>query len=322
MDIQLLIKGQGGKIYEPIIVDGIEWETFRKGSPSTLEFTVIKDGLISFPEGSQVQLKVDGKGIFQGHVFQKTRNKDQQIKVLAYDQLRYLKNKDTYIYTNKTATNVVRMIADDFNLETGTLEDTGYVIAIGDHPDKTLFDIILDELDKTVANTKKLFVLYDDFGKLTLKNIENMKLKTIVDEETAEDFDYASSIDSDTFNQIKIVYDNEETGKRDVYMARDNNNIGNWGTLQYYARIQKGVNGQAMADAMLSLKNRKTRNLDLRGVLGDPNVRAGCSLPVTLNLGDVYLNNKYLVCERVKHKFFKDHHSMDITLYDANTFVG
>ena len=322
MEIQLLIRGEGGNIYEPVVVDGIEWETFRKGSPSQLEFTVLKDGALSFPEGAQVQLKVDGKGIFQGHVFQKSRNKDQQIRVLAYDQLRYLKNKDTYIYTNKKASDVLSMIAKDFNLSTGTIEDTGYNIAVGDHVDKTLFDIILDELDKTVANTKKLFVLYDDFGKLTLKNIENMKLKTLIDEETAEDFDYASSIDSDTFNQIKIVYDNEDTGKRDVFIVKDNNNIGNWGVLQYYARIQKGVSGQGMAEAMLKLKNRKTRNLEIRGALGDPNVRAGCSLPVTLNLGDVYLNNKYLVCERVKHYFYCDHHSMDLTLYDANTFVG
>ena len=51
MDIELLIQGQGGKIYQPVVEDGVRWETNRKGAPSTLEFTVIKDALISFPEG-------------------------------------------------------------------------------------------------------------------------------------------------------------------------------------------------------------------------------------------------------------------------------
>ena len=36
-----------------------------------------------------------------------------------------------------------------------------------------------------------------------------------------EDFDYNSSIDSDTYTKIKLVRDNEESGKRDVYIAQD-----------------------------------------------------------------------------------------------------
>ena len=111
MDIQLLIQGQGGKVYQPIVEDGITWETNRKGAPSILDFTVIKDGLISFPEGAKVQLKVDGKGIFSGFVFQKSRDKEQRIKVTAYDQLRYFKNKTTLRYTAKTASELLRMIA-------------------------------------------------------------------------------------------------------------------------------------------------------------------------------------------------------------------
>lgn len=322
MDIELLIQGQGGKIYQPVVEDGVRWETNRKGAPSTLEFTVIKDALISFPEGSKVQLKVDGKGVFIGYVFQKSRDKEQRIKVVAYDQLRYFKNKATFRYTAKTASELLRMIAGDYPQFTlGTIEDTGYRIAARNEVDKTLVDIMLNALDITVAKTNRLFILYDDFGKITLRNAENLKLKTLIDNETAENFDYTTTIDEDTFNQIRLVYENDKTGKREVFIARDSTNIGNWGLLEYSATISKDTSAKAMADGLLALKNRKTRNLTIRNALGDPSVRAGCSLPIHLNLGDI-VTQQYLMCESVTHYFSPDYHTMDLTLFDSNTFVG
>lgn len=322
MDIELLIQGQGGKIYQPVVEDGVRWETNRKGAPSTLEFTVIKDALISFPEGSKVQLKVDGKGVFIGYVFQKSRDKEQRIKVVAYDQLRYFKNKTTFRYTAKTASELLRMIAGDYPQFTlGTIEDTGYRIAARNEVDKTLVDIMLNALDITVAKTNRLFILYDDFGKITLRNAENLKLKTLIDNETAENFDYTTTIDEDTFNQIRLVYENDKTGKREVFIARDSTNIGNWGLLEYSATISKDTSAKAMADGLLALKNRKTRNLTIRNALGDPSVRAGCSLPIHLNLGDI-VTQQYLMCESVTHCFSPDYHTMDLTLFDSNTFVG
>ena len=322
MDIQLLLQGANGRVYQPVVEDGITWDTNRKGAPSVLSFTVIKDGLISFPEGAKVQLKVDGTGVFSGFVFQKSRDKEQRIKVVAYDQLRYFKNKATFRYTNKTASELLRMIAGDYPQFTlGTVENTGYRIAARSEVDKTLVDIMLNALDITVAKTNKLFVLYDDFGKITLKNVENMKLKTLIDNETAENFDYTTTIDEDTFNQIRLVYENDKTGKREVFIARDSTNIGNWGLLEYFSTIDKDESAKAMADGLLSLKNRKTRHLTIKNALGDVSVRAGCALPVHLNLGDT-VTQQYLVCDAVTHYFSPDYHTMDLTLFDSNTFVA
>lgn len=91
----------------------------------------------------------------------------------AYDQLRYLNNKDTYVYENKTASQFIQMLAADFSLNTGTLEDTGFVIASRVEDNTSLFDMIENALDLTLQNSKEMFVLFDDFGKLTLKNISS-----------------------------------------------------------------------------------------------------------------------------------------------------
>ena len=196
---------------------------------------------------------MDGKGIFFGFVFSKKRDKDQIITVTAYDQLRYLNNKDTYVYENKTAAQFIKMIAADFSLNVGTIEDTPFVIASRVEDNTSLFDMIENALDLELQNNGNMFILYDDFGKLTLKFLGNMYVGDnasgylMIDEETGENFDYTSSIDSDTYNKVKLTYDNEETGKREVYIAQDGSHINEWGILQYFDTLSKGENGQAKA---------------------------------------------------------------------------
>lgn len=120
-----------------------------------------------------MRLTVDGVNLFYGFIFTQKRDKAGAIDITAYDQLRYLKNKDSYIYENKTAGQLVQMIATDFHLQCGEIADTGFVIDYRVEDSLTLFDTIQNALDLTLINRKKLYVLYDDFGKLTLKNIEN-----------------------------------------------------------------------------------------------------------------------------------------------------
>ena len=56
-----------------------------------------------------------------------------------------------------------------------------------------------------------MYVLYDDFGEITLKNVSSMKLNTLIDADIIDDFDYSSSIDSNTYNKIKLSKENEDT---------------------------------------------------------------------------------------------------------------
>lgn len=310
--IELLIQNEN-KVFQPVIEEGITWETERKGQPGKLTFSVVKDSIINFQEGNAVSFKVDGVKVFYGFVFKKERDKGNLIKVIAYDQLRYFKNKDTYVYANKTAGELIQMIAADFNLNTGTLEDTGFKIVSRVEDNKSLFDIVQNALDLTLQSKNKMYVLFDDFGKLTLKDVESMKLNLMIDAETGENFKYASSIDGETYNKIKLSYENEKTGKREIYISQDSSNINNWGVLQYFETIDDKVNGKAKSDALLKLYNKKTRNLTISNAFGDVRVRAGCSIPTKLNLGDINVQN-FLLVEKVQHTFNKDEHSMNLTL--------
>lgn len=317
--VELLISNEAGtKVYQPAVEEGIQWTTQRFGTPGKLTFKVLKDEVLNFQEGSAVRLTVDGKKVFFGWVFKKSRTRDQIISVTAYDQLRYLQNKDTKTYEGKKASEFIKMLAADYTLNLGSIADTGYVIASRVEENSSLFDMIGNALDLTVTNTGNMFILYDDFGSLTLKSLEDMRVGTgnqflVIDEETGQNFDYTSSIDDDTYNRIKLTYDNDESGVREVYVAQSGENINKWGILQYFDTIQKGENGQAKADALLKLYNQKTRKLVIKEALGDTRVRAGSLIVVNLELGDINVKN-FMLVEKCVHTFKESEHWMDLTL--------
>lgn len=302
-----------GKTYEPLVEDEVTFSTERKGAPGQLNFKVVKDDYIDFQEGNEVRCVKDDKEVFFGFVFTKKRNKEHRIDVTCYDQLRYLKNKDTIVYENKTASEFLKMIANDFNLKVGAVEDTKFKIKSRVEENTTLFDMVQNALDETLQNTKQMYVLYDNFGKLTLKNISNMKTDLLIDEDCLQDFDYTSSIDANTYNTIKLSYKNKKTGKRDIYITKDGSNINKWGILQYFEDIKSDKNAKTKANALLELYNHKTRNLTLKGVFGNLKVRAGNMVIVNLNIGDIITKN-YFIVEKCKHIFKSDEHFMDLLL--------
>ncbi len=326
MNVELFIANESGsKLYNPSVVEGIEWSTERTGSPGKLTFQVIKDDNLELSEGNPVRLTVDGDKIFFGFVFRQQRDREKDIiSITAYDQLRYLKNKDSIKYEKMTASQMIKHLADAFGLNTGTLEDTKFVIESMVESGVSLFEIIANAIDATWANTGELFVLYDEFGKLTLKSLDSMMVGDqgtylLIDEETGENFDYSSSIDDNTFNQVKLVYESEGKGEKDPIVVKDSASIKAWGLLQHYGTIRDEDNGQRIADVSLSMLNKKTRSLKITNAFGDNRVRAGSLVAVNLDLGDTKVQN-FMLVERCRHVYNESEHRMDLTLRGGGEF--
>lgn len=310
--IQILIQN-GSAIMEPAVLEDVQWTTQRKGTPGKLTFTAMYDEQLNVQEGNPVQFNVDGEKVFYGYVFEKSRDRDMKISFTCYDQLRYFKNKDTYVEEGKTASQILKMICSDFFLSAGIIEDTGYIIPKMKESNKTLFDIVQNALDTTMLNTRKVYVLYDNYGKITLQNIASMKIPLLIDEETAQNFSYTSSIDKNTYDQVKLVQDDSKSGTRKVWLAKDSANINQWGLLQYFDTLNEGEVGQQKAEQLLAAYNKKTRNLSINDAFGYIGLRAGFSPLVKLDLGDLQVFN-YMVADKVTHKFKNGEHTMDLTL--------
>ena len=148
MAAEILIQ-HGSSIQFPAVVEGAKLTLERKGSPGKLTFTVVKDSALNFQEGDPVKLTVGGIPMFYGFVFTKKRSREKTIDVVAYDQLRYLKNKDTLIDEGLKASDILKRLATDFRLNLGTVEDTGYTLETVVEENQTLFDMIQNALDET-----------------------------------------------------------------------------------------------------------------------------------------------------------------------------
>ena len=311
----LLTIQSGNRIFSPPVEEGIKIEWERTGSPGKMTFTTIKSPNMAFGEGDVVRFYYDNKPVFQGYVFTKKRDREGRIEVTCYDQIRYLKNKYTYVFEKKTATQIIKALCGDFGLKTGSMDNTSYVIPSIAEENKAALDIVLDVLEDTLLNTGNMYVLYDDFGELTLKNAANMTSNHLIFNESAENFDYSSSIDDETYNSIVLYYKDDKENIK-LYTASNASTIKQWGTLRYFEEVKNPTIGQNKANSLLKLYNKKTRELKITGAFGATEVRGGTLIPVKLNLGDIVTNN-FMLVEKVTHKFDKDHYTMDLTLEGA-----
>lgn len=289
----------------------VVWE--RDSTPGKFTFTAKVEKGFSIGMGNEVLVTVDAKKFFYGFVFTKEVKKDGMASYTVYDQLRYLKNKETIMYKKKTAGELIKILAKRFNLRCGTLANTGWRrSAIEDNA--TLFDIIQNALDDTLIVKGKTYVLYDEVGKLQLTDVAKMKVNTcLVDAETGQDYSYKTTIDSDAYNQIKLVYENKKKGTFDLYVTKDSKNIGKWGTLQYLDKIDNPDIGKLKSKALLKLYDKKKRTLTISGVIGNVNVRGGSLVPVMLDLGDITVAN-YMLVEKVTHTFKNCEYTMDLVV--------
>ncbi len=289
------------------------YTTNRTGSPGTLKFTVNASG-ISFVEGDSVRLSVDGQVVFLGWVFTKSRDRYAVIDVTCYDQLRYLKASASYCFVGRTAGQIIREIAQDFQLAVGTLDDTGYLIPTLIKEDKSCLDIISAAIQETLLATGKLYTFFDDAGALSLREAGSMVARGVVgDGSLLLDYTYKTDIDEHTYNSVKLVRPNEATGRGEVFQAIDSSNIARWGLLQLYQTVDEALNdaqAAAKAQAMLAYYNRRWRTLKVSslGLLG---LRAGQMLMMDVpSLGDISLYALVLL-EKVTHTFEHDTHTMD-----------
>lgn len=313
-DMKLTIQ-HNNILYEPPVEEGVQIEWERTGTPGKLTFTTLKVKDMDFTEGDSVCFYYDNKKVFMGYVFTKSRDKEQRIKVTCYDQMRYLKNKFTYVFENKTATQIIKAMCKDFNLTTGSMDNTSYVIKAIAEENKAALDIILDVLEDTLLNTGNMFVIYDDFGKIRVRNVANMTSTVLIAEDTAENFDYSSSIDDETYNSVILYYKGEDD-RIQIFTASSTSTIKQWGLLRYFEEVDTPTAAQNKANALLKLYNKKTRELKIKGAFGDVSIRGGTLIPVRLNLGDITTNN-YMLVEKVTHNFDNNHHTMDLTLEGA-----
>lgn len=334
MELSLLVRSIGdaaGGGTQTVLADyadvakEVEVSTSRVDSPGKMTFTCLESGPIGIPEGSCVELACDGVRMFKGYVMAVERNKDGETTYTAYDQLRYLKANASYVFENMSLSQIIERIAADLGLKVGKLCDSGYVFPCLVKEDEGCLDIIFEALCQTIVQTGKIFLFYDNAGELVLEEARDRLTRTLIgDGSLATDFTYKRDIDSDTYNRVKLVKKNEETGRTDVYIHEDTETIKKWGILQYYKEVDENLN-DAQIDEMCGLYlryyNRVLQTLTLEA-LGVPEIRAGSIIPVCIEGIGELSPVRLLLAEKVTHKFEADDHTMTIEVKSFEQLGG
>lgn len=307
----------GDKTYEiSQLVTAVSYTDKLNNGCGKLEFTLINDSLY-IQNSSIVQFKYNDTNIFYGYVFKHERKRDGKITVTAYDKLRYCKAKDSINVINNTATDLVKRMCTYFGLRQGILTDTGYTLPTNVYDGNTWLDIVYSGITKTLENKGEWYVLRDEFGAISLRNITELKTDLVLgDQSLCYDYTYSKSIDDEFYNQVKLLVKGDDKSPSQFVGKTDNDSIKKYGMLQYYDEIDKSKfnlsQAKAMASALLGLYNQEKETLDLE-CIGDTKIRAGSSFYV--HIGAAGFSNKRLIVKEVTHKFVPNHTmSLEVSL--------
>ncbi len=298
----------------------VEW---NMNSAGICKFNLVKQPNLNISEGNAVMVyfrtnrdtEDDDKPFFLGYIFTISRDDDEIISITAYDQLRYLKYKDTMQFKESTLSERVEKICESRGLPTGDIDDTGSVLSDVVYEDKEYFDMFQESQDENMRNTEEIYVLFDKSGHINLKSLSNMKIEDYNwGRFNTEAFNLESSIDEGVYNIVKIDRCDDQGQVMDSVIATDDEKVAKWGMLQFYAKDNTNRDIEAIAKAALSLVNKKTRKLRLNNCIGDTRVRAGSVLGIVMpGMGDIDVE-AYMVVTNVAHKIGNGTHLMALDL--------
>lgn len=278
---------------------------------SRFTFSVLKDNVISFNQGDAVSVKYDDESIFYGYVFSKTRDKKGLIKVECYDQLRYLKNRRSYTRGSMNLTEVVNHIAEECALNKGVIEKSTTVLSAVAADNVSLLDVVKKACKETRRLSGNRFILYDEAGRLNLKNEKGLVLDTVIDPTQAENYIYSDTIDRDVYNTIQLYSDTKRLNLRDVTTLTDKETMDKWGTLILTKKATDPLNAYQEGKLLLEEYNRINREIVLKRVKGDVRLIPGCSVVLQMTMGDLFFNGNVRI-RRAVHIFKDNFYQTDL----------
>jgi len=305
-----------------LVAESVSLEGHRYQAPRSIEATiVIKQGdqtYYSVTEGDTVLFKWKGKELFRGIVFARTPD-EHTLAFSAYDMLQYLvKNQDVYVFSNQRADQMIRRIANDFQIPTTSIANTSHTIkSLVIKNDTSLYDIILKALKQTKSQTGRNYQLYSEKGKLGLRAwpdpSEIWVLETGVN---ITGYQYSTSI-NDT--ATRVVLRRQKDNKTYKASAKDSSGLNKYGVLQYTETVTDEINQaqlQQRADVRLAEKKGVKKELKNIQAIGIPEVQSG--LPVFISIPEAGIKKTYWV-DTDRHEFKGTKHTMTIDVVEKNT---
>ena len=314
-----------GVVYDATtLAENIQHQTQLGGQPGKLTFSLKQDpnNVIQLSNGSIIRFSVNGEGIFFGYIFTLSTDEKDGYKVTAYDQMRYLKNEEVYLTSGMTADQIfLQVCKDNFPVvppnppRYKVVTPSSFIVPEYLHDKKTLYSIIEYGIQRANIAESKQYFLKDKFGTLLFTELAQEKTDLVIGERSLlTGYQYEASIDKNTYNAVKIVRDNETTGKRDVWIEFDSSTQKQWGKLQMVEKADESLNEaqiKELAHNLMQLRNRETKTMKMTA-LGDTRMVAGSGFVFELNK----LNLKqHMWITSATHTYVRDYYTMQLGVF-------
>lgn len=318
MTVKLLIKCRGGWLAAALLD---EPELYRAmNAAAVLKAAVLKCGELDFAEGAAVRLLVNGKELFGGRVFTKRRTRPEVIEIVAYDEMRYLQNRDCCVFAGVEPGAMLKQMAAALGLEVGDVAQTGWLLRARAYDNRRYIDMMQAALDEVLAEKNKHFVVLAEGGKLCLRDCRAMQLDLCLELASFGGYEYRTTIDEGYANRVKLIYEDKRKAARRQFVAEDAAAIQQVGVLQYvHKSAAADEETAAKAKAKLQQIKRRGDSLLVSGAPGDVAVRGGSLVWVRLDLGDKIVDSQALV-KSARHSFVSGVCVMDLEL-DCGLFA-
>lgn len=306
------------------LVQKIDWRG-RKGTPTrsiTVSF-IDDDGAkharagIKVEEGYQCLYSVDGKERFRGLIMKTTQSDKKTEQFVAYDLGVYLtNNKDTFCYTNKTASEIFVDVCKRFGIPTGEVSACSYRIPELTKPKTTGWDVIADALSQDFKATGIRHFVSAAGGKLSLTTRRQNILQWVIEvNQNLSSYSYVCSIE-DIVTRVKMLSD-EGTVLAEERNTALEKKIGIFQDVNQPDETLSSAQIKKLCKSMLSEKSTTSRTLNLK-VLGLPDVISGIGVFVIIpHLG---LSRTFYVDDDA-HTFDRGNHTMSLKLNYASDIV-
>lgn len=312
MQVDLLIN-DGKNWLRPQVLSGLRLQRAANAA-AVLDFVVVKNGMLNFLEGAPVRLRLDGQTVFVGRVFSKRRRQPELIQVRAYDQLRYLQNRDCCMLRDFTPGDLLRRICSENNMQLGKVADCGLRLGAHSFDNRRYLDMLAEVLAEVWQARGRRYFVYDDCGAVCLQSCWDMRVNILLAADCIGGYEYATSIDEKTYNRVKVIYEDKRKGLRKEFVAEDGGKIADWGVLQL---VSKNADAKqqtySRARELLQLYRQRRESLLVLQAPGNTMVRGGSMVGVRLNLGEQLVDCWALV-KRAEHLIEQGNCLMNLSL--------
>ena len=299
----------------------LTWKGAKGAAPRSLEVSIVNTGRgqherLPILEGHMLLFRWDEEELFRGVIFSQDKNSSFGQSIKAYDQMIYMvKNTNSYVFTNLTATQIIKRLCGDFQVSMGDIVDTGYKLPALVVDGETLYDIAYKAIYATFKQTGRRFYLGSKEGKVYLaEKLAQVSFIVIEDEVNLMDYNLNTSIE-DSATSVVMVAGEEKSAI--TIKAKNDSLADDIGTLQYYEKVTDKLNAaqlQERVNKAMSDKGKVMSKLSIN-CLGDADVITGTALHLIIR--DMNMFKGYYV-DSDSHTFKGNSHVMGIGLSETD----